>query len=139
MLSGRAVLGATPSNAQLPGSPCYLHQSSCLILEHHPGQACGSWTLVGHHNPGPGMYITPGKLCSTLHPIAVPASAGLNPRVVWQVPWEHRPNRVTSAMWRFETGAVGTFTHTITQHEKIYLTSMEVQSLHAIVRTATVP
>ena len=86
-------------------------------------QTTPTWDVAGlsHRASFAGQYL------SVLRP-----GRRTDPWVIWQVPWEHRPNRVTSAMWRFETGAVGTFTHTITQHEKIYLTSMEVCSVHAV-------
>ena len=43
-----------------------------------------------------------------------------------QVPWEPRVNRVTSATWRFQGGAVGALTHSILQHEQNFFTCFEV-------------
>ena len=43
-----------------------------------------------------------------------------------QVPWEQRVNRVTSATFRLESGAVGALTHTVLQHEQNFFTTFEV-------------
>ena len=38
-----------------------------------------------------------------------------------QVPFERRVNRATTSIFRFQTGAVGTLTHTILLHEMVCL------------------
>lgn len=51
------------------------------------------------------------------------------------VPPERRVNRVTSATWRFETGAVGSLTHSCLQHEQNFFTTFEIlaDGLHIII------
>lgn len=64
---------------------------------------------------------------------------GLNctsePRIfLQQVPFERRSNRVTSASWHFESGALGTLVHTKVLHEQSYFTEMEIlaDGLHIV-------
>lgn len=49
-------------------------------------------------------------------------------RMLHQVPWAQRVNRVTSANWRFQSGAIGALTHTMLQHEQNFYTAFEVTS-----------
>ena len=49
----------------------------------------------------------------------MPIGVQLSCRAAMQVPWEQRVNRVTSATFRMESGAVGALTHTVLQHEQV--------------------
>lgn len=52
-----------------------------------------------------------------------------------QVPFERRVNRVTSATFHFDKGAVGSLTHTCLMHEQNFFTTFELMAdgMHLII------
>lgn len=52
-----------------------------------------------------------------------------------QVPMERRVNRVTSNIWKFKNGTVGSLTHSVLQHEQNFLGTLDIlaDGLHMIV------